>query len=274
MSNIPRIYSSQAAQIRGMPTGGGGGGQAVSGDAAASIQRAASAVPAKAEKQHLGYQWRHFIAGGMGGMVGAMMTCPLEVVKTVLQSKEQQNKSLVRVVGGILRYEGLPGFFKGIGPMVLGVVPARATYFATYDGTKVRSPPHSPFLLLLSLALPLFLLLIRRLSRVRSNPGPDPLSTPTARGGSSILSVGGTYTHSLEQGALLRGMPPVPPALHAHDTPTRLFQLPPWPSLASLASHYLFLSPIPFFFSVPPPLSVPSIHSSLDRPSLDARPID
>lgn len=149
MSNIPRIYSSQAAQIRGMPAAGTGG-QAVSGDAAANIQRAASAVPQNAEKQHLGYQWRHFIAGGMGGMVGAMITCPLEVVKTVLQSKEQQNKSVVRVVGGILKFEGLPGFFKGIGPMVLGVVPARATYFATYDGTKV---PHLP-------SLPSFLLVL------------------------------------------------------------------------------------------------------------------
>jgi hypothetical protein len=273
MSNIPRIYSSQAAQIRGMPTGGGGGGKAVPGDAAASIQRAASAVPAKAEKQHLGYHWRHFIAGGMGGMVGATMTCPLEVVKTVLQSKEQKNKSVVRVVGGILRYEGLPGFFKGIGPMVLGVVPARATYFATYDGTKVRSPPHSPFLLLLSLALPLFLLSIRlTLScAVKSWSGSSIDANRPRR--NQHPQCGGLLHPQPRTGCIATGNAACSPR-SACARHTRLFQLPPWPSLASLASHYLLIPPIPFLFSVPPPLSVLSIHSSLDRPSLDARPID
>ncbi len=37
-----------------------------------------------------------------------------------------------------MKNEGIKGFWKGLGPMVLGVVPARATYFATYDGTKVK----------------------------------------------------------------------------------------------------------------------------------------
>lgn len=77
-------------------------------------------------------------------MVGATITCPLEVVKTVLQSKENSH-SLSKVVGGIFKHEGVAGFWKGLGPMVLGVVPARATYFATYDGTKVlHSPLHHP----------------------------------------------------------------------------------------------------------------------------------
>jgi solute carrier family 25 protein 33/36 len=84
-----------------------------------------------------GFRWRHFIAGGAGGMVGATITCPLEVIKTRLQSRELANSSVWRQVGGIMKNEGIRGFWKGLGPMVVGVVPARATYFATYDGTKV-----------------------------------------------------------------------------------------------------------------------------------------
>ena len=30
--------------------------------------------------------WVHFVAGGIGGTVGAVVTCPLDVVKTRLQS--------------------------------------------------------------------------------------------------------------------------------------------------------------------------------------------
>jgi hypothetical protein len=268
MSNIPRIYSSQAAQIRGMPTGGGGGGKAVPGDAAASIQRAASAVPAKAEKQHLGYHWRHFIAGGMGGMVGATMTCPLEVVKTVLQSKEQKNKSVVRVVGGILRYEGLPGFFKGIGPMVLGVVPARATYFATYDGTKVHSPPHTPFLLLLFLAHPLFLSLIRRSLSCAVKTWPGSFIAANCPRRKQHPHCGGPPLHPQPRtGRIVTGdtacSPPSACARHALLLPPPPLAVhgPPWPSLAS---NYLILSPNPFLFSALPSLSALSIRWSLD----------
>jgi len=39
--------------------------------------------------------WAHFIGGGLGGLFGAVITCPLEVVKTRLQA--QRNKThLVR----------------------------------------------------------------------------------------------------------------------------------------------------------------------------------
>jgi hypothetical protein len=34
----------------------------------------------------------HFMAGGVGGTVGAIITCPLEVVKTRLQSSEYRDR--------------------------------------------------------------------------------------------------------------------------------------------------------------------------------------
>mmetsp|Transcript_15781 Transcript_15781/g.37395 ORF Transcript_15781/g.37395 Transcript_15781/m.37395 type:complete len:326 (+) Transcript_15781:176-1153(+) len=79
---------------------------------------------------------RHFIAGGIGGMAGATLTCPLEVVKTQLQSKTIELTSVRQIIRNIAQSEGVPGFWKGLVPMLAGVVPARAVYFYTYSGSK------------------------------------------------------------------------------------------------------------------------------------------
>ena len=83
-----------------------------------------------------GRDWRHFAAGGCGGMMGALITCPLEVVKTHLQSKNVLRRSLSDVVLQIARIDGVLGFWRGIGPMLAGVVPARAVNFWTYNAVK------------------------------------------------------------------------------------------------------------------------------------------
>ena len=83
-----------------------------------------------------GREWRHFAAGGCGGMMGALITCPLEVVKTHLQSKNVVRRSLGEVVLQISRNDGVLGFWRGIGPMLAGVVPARALNFWTYNAVK------------------------------------------------------------------------------------------------------------------------------------------
>ena len=86
--------------------------------------------------------WHHLLAGGVGGMTGAVVTSPLEVVKTRLQSSGGQNLNLtvssLRNVTtgageGLVRYsriwstlshivmeEGAAGLFKGLGPTLLG----------------------------------------------------------------------------------------------------------------------------------------------------------
>ncbi|KAI9216785.1 mitochondrial carrier domain-containing protein, partial [Blastocladiella britannica] len=87
----------------------------------------------------------------LGGCVGAIVTCPFEVVKTRLQSSHhvqltrnafffaENNKPLTgtaSIVRGIYAAEGLGAFWKGLGPTLAGVIPARATYFATYNESK------------------------------------------------------------------------------------------------------------------------------------------
>ena len=83
--------------------------------------------------------WLHFAAGGIGGTVGAVLTCPLEVVKTRLQSSIYKNRSgtgLVQMLRDIHTKEGIRGLWRGLGPNLVGVVPARAIYFSTYASTK------------------------------------------------------------------------------------------------------------------------------------------
>ncbi|CAL1571596.1 unnamed protein product [Knipowitschia caucasica] len=87
----------------------------------------------------------HLFAGGCGGTVGAILTCPLEVVKTRLQSSsitlyvsEMQlstvnGASVARVsppgplhcLKMIMEKEGPRSLFRGLGPNLVGVAPSR-----------------------------------------------------------------------------------------------------------------------------------------------------
>ncbi|CAG8473606.1 8586_t:CDS:2 [Paraglomus occultum] len=95
--------------------------------------------------------WLHFVAGGVGGMTGAIVTSPLDVVKTRLQSeyyKNRLNKTRIQIpvikhfvdTGQILcqiyRVEGWRAYFKGLGPNLVGVIPARAIHFFAYGNGK------------------------------------------------------------------------------------------------------------------------------------------
>lgn len=82
----------------------------------------------------------HLVAGGTAGTIGATVTCPLEVIKTRLQSSARDklnvNVPLYKCFGTIVRREGWRALFKGLGPNLIGVAPSRALYFATYSTVK------------------------------------------------------------------------------------------------------------------------------------------
>ncbi|KAG7087499.1 hypothetical protein E1B28_013460 [Marasmius oreades] len=127
----------------------------------------ASSTPLKSSKsKHFSAKrWKHFVAGGLGGMCGAIVTSPFDVVKTRLQSSlflekhsavrivGNGNATIVRSVGGaggllwnfvetghilrsIYRDESPRALFKGLGPTLVGVVPARSINFFTYGNGK------------------------------------------------------------------------------------------------------------------------------------------
>ncbi|KAI7881648.1 mitochondrial carrier [Lichtheimia hyalospora FSU 10163] len=93
----------------------------------------------------------HFVAGGVGGLVGAVCTSPLDVVKTRLQSTFYQQAIIHaprkhyllghfmetgRLLVRIKQVEGIRGYFKGLGPNLVGVIPARSINFYTYGNGK------------------------------------------------------------------------------------------------------------------------------------------
>jgi len=87
----------------------------------------------------------HFVAGGIGGAVGVVCTSPLEVIKTQLQGKNSNllvvNKpkfmpTTVYSLYHLVQRDGVRGLWKGLGPHLLGVAPARAIHFSTYNMTK------------------------------------------------------------------------------------------------------------------------------------------
>lgn len=94
----------------------------------------------------------HLIGGGVGGTMGAVVTCPLEVVKTRLQSSSSgfdgkafggdrnvmAKPGIWQCLKQILIQEGLPGMFRGLGPTLVGVAPSRAIYFWAYSSCKER----------------------------------------------------------------------------------------------------------------------------------------
>ncbi|KAI6097675.1 mitochondrial carrier protein RIM2 [Pisolithus croceorrhizus] len=124
-----------------------------------------SSLVAEAPKSHWlpANSFLHFFAGGLGGMCGAIVTSPLDVVKTRLQSSLFQEKHVpVGVFGGngvaalsqrpvgllwnfvetchiirdIYRYESFGALFKGLVPTLVGVVPARSIHFFAYGNGK------------------------------------------------------------------------------------------------------------------------------------------
>ncbi|CDF40797.1 unnamed protein product [Chondrus crispus] len=82
------------------------------------------------------------IAGGIAGSLSAAVTCPMEVVKTHLQASKGGSQVALTANGpfsiarNIARAEGVRGFFRGLLPTLIGILPARATYFWAYATTK------------------------------------------------------------------------------------------------------------------------------------------
>ncbi|KAJ5566914.1 hypothetical protein N7535_006220 [Penicillium sp. DV-2018c] len=96
--------------------------------------------------------WVHLLAGASGGLATALVTSPLDVLRTRLQSdfyrtpsndqppqgqsRHASNHKTMRIVSSIYRAEGWRAFFRGLGPSMAGVVPAAAIKFYVYGNCK------------------------------------------------------------------------------------------------------------------------------------------
>jgi solute carrier family 25 protein 33/36 len=113
--------------------------------------------------------WVHLMAGGIGGMTAAAMTAPLDVLKTRLQSDFYQAQiraariaagattqhslnpvraaiyhltDTLQILRSVYRTEGPRSLFKGLGPNLIGVVPARCISFYVYGNGKRLMAEH------------------------------------------------------------------------------------------------------------------------------------
>uniref|UniRef100_A0A7S1CBI5 Mitochondrial carrier protein n=1 Tax=Bicosoecida sp. CB-2014 TaxID=1486930 RepID=A0A7S1CBI5_9STRA len=89
-----------------------------------------------------------FVAGAVGGCIAAVVTCPLEVVKTRLQAGGGVAGASGARVGfvesarvdvllrNVFREEGIRGLYRGLGTTVFGIGPVRAVYFTVYKYAK------------------------------------------------------------------------------------------------------------------------------------------
>lgn len=91
-------------------------------------------------------------SGAAGGFVAGLVTCPLDTIKVRLQAQEAYNpvtahtrqrscnqrfyKGTFGTARTILSEEGIRGFYRGGGLIVLGYLPTWAIWFTTYNKSK------------------------------------------------------------------------------------------------------------------------------------------
>lgn len=85
----------------------------------------------------------HVTAGGFSGAVAAAVTNPLDVAKTLLQTRGQSTDSTIRNASGmaealriIKQREGWKGFARGLSPRVLTFMPSNALCWLSYEGFR------------------------------------------------------------------------------------------------------------------------------------------
>ncbi|OCF38849.1 solute carrier family 25, member 33/36 [Kwoniella heveanensis CBS 569] len=119
--------------------------------------------------------WQHSAAGSLGGMAGAIVTSPFDVVKTRLQSDlfrhsaqpikaaaeaAKSTTAKTGVSGTLYQFvdtvylirrigveEGWKALYKGLGPSLVGIIPARAINFYFYPTSKAylaKQFPNAP----------------------------------------------------------------------------------------------------------------------------------
>ncbi|TFK94183.1 mitochondrial carrier [Polyporus arcularius HHB13444] len=85
----------------------------------------------------------HMVAGGLAGAVGGAVTTPLDVAKTILQTRGTSHDPEIRHCRGladafriIWQRDGLKGFSRGLAPRVLTFMPSNALCWLSYEFFK------------------------------------------------------------------------------------------------------------------------------------------
>ncbi|KAG8630415.1 hypothetical protein KVT40_002034 [Elsinoe batatas] len=109
-----------------------------------AIQFTAYESISKLVRRRQGYDpLTHCLAGGLAGGIAAAVTTPLDVIKTLLQTKGNSTdreirgaKGLFNAAGIIARREGAKGFFRGMNARVVTAAPSTAICWSAYEVAK------------------------------------------------------------------------------------------------------------------------------------------
>ncbi|MCJ1226187.1 Fe(2+) transporter [Toensbergia leucococca] len=92
----------------------------------------------------------HCVAGGLAGAFAAGLTTPLDVIKTLLQTRGTANDAEIRSAKGLLvaasiikRQYGWKGFFRGLRPRIITTMPSTAICWTSYEMAKAYFIRHS-----------------------------------------------------------------------------------------------------------------------------------
>jgi hypothetical protein len=87
--------------------------------------------------------YTHCFAGAVAGGFAAGLTTPLDVIKTLLQTRGTANDAELRNVKGlweaariIKRRDGYGGFFRGLKPRIVTTMPSTAICWSAYEMAK------------------------------------------------------------------------------------------------------------------------------------------
>lgn len=91
------------------------------------------------------------VSGGVAGTVASCLTNPLEVIKTQLQSSSVAAGDLISgrghplaIARRIMAEDGVAGFWRGLAPTLVGIIPSRSAYFYAYQSIKGGLNPWLP----------------------------------------------------------------------------------------------------------------------------------
>ena len=95
-------------------------------------------MPDTKHVSRLEYIAKSFLAGGVAGMCAKSSTAPLDRLKILLQAQNvhYQHHSVLSGFVAIFRKEGVRGYFKGNGAMMVRIFPYAAIQFMSYEQYK------------------------------------------------------------------------------------------------------------------------------------------
>lgn len=94
------------------------------------------------EGQHELSNLNYLLFSGLSKIFAGSITYPYQVIRARLQTydADQTYRSARDAVYKVWKQEGMSGFYKGLGPNLLRVVPSNCVTFLVYENTKVYFP--------------------------------------------------------------------------------------------------------------------------------------